>query len=74
MARPTEADGTGISGLKMTIRNLDRLMAPRSIVLVGASEQPGSVGEVVTRNILKAGFDGEIWLVNPRRGSALGVP
>ncbi|MGZ6018531.1 MAG: acetate--CoA ligase family protein, partial [Phenylobacterium sp.] len=49
----------------MTTDNLDAIFAPRRIVLVGASHRPGSVGEVVTRNLLAAGFDGGIDLVNP---------
>jgi hypothetical protein len=28
----------------MTIRNLDRLLAPRSVALIGASDHPGTVG------------------------------
>ena len=34
----------------MTIRNLERLLAPRSIVLTGASDRPNSVGTVLTKN------------------------
>ncbi|MDZ4843619.1 MAG: bifunctional acetate--CoA ligase family protein/GNAT family N-acetyltransferase [Hyphomicrobium aestuarii] len=49
----------------MTIRNLDALLSPRSIVLLGASDRPGGVGAVVTRNLISGGFKGDIWLVNP---------
>lgn len=56
----------------MTIRNLDRLLAPRSIVMVGASERAGSVGAIVTRNLLEGGFGGEIWLMNPGRDAIAG--
>lgn len=58
----------------MSIRNLDKAFAPRSVVLIGASERSGSVGEVMTRNLLEGGFSGAIWLVNPKysriRGAA----
>ncbi len=49
----------------MTIRNLDALLSPASVALVGASNHPGSVGHVVLENLLAAGFDGPIYAVNP---------
>lgn len=58
----------------MTVRNLDRLLSPRSVVLVGASSRAGSVGHIVARNMLEAGFNGTISLVNPKGGSLLGQP
>ena len=42
----------------MSTRNLDRLMSPRSVVMIGATERPGSVGAAVTRNVLAGGFQG----------------
>jgi acetyltransferase len=50
----------------MSIRNLDRMFAPRSVALIGASDRPLSVGAVVARNLLRSGFDGPIMPVNPR--------
>ncbi len=58
----------------MSIRNLDRLMAPKSVVLIGASERAGSVGAAVTKNMLADGFKGEIHLVNRKGGSIAGRP
>jgi acetyltransferase len=49
----------------MTTRNLDALFAPRAIALIGASNAPGSVGQVLARNLLSAGFAGPILPVNP---------
>ena len=49
----------------MTIRNLDALFEPKSIALIGASNQPRSVGAVLARNLFEAGFDGPILTVNP---------
>jgi acetyltransferase len=48
----------------MTTRNLDALFAPRSVALVGASARPGSVGEVLVRNLLEGGFKGHVHLVD----------
>lgn len=44
----------------MTTRNLDALFQPTSITLVGASNAPGSVGQVLSRNLLESGFAGPV--------------
>ena len=53
----------------MTTRNLEALFAPRSVALVGASNQPGSVGAVLARNLMESGFAGPILAVNPHERS-----
>jgi acetyltransferase len=58
----------------MSTRNLDKMMAPRSVVAIGASARPGSVGAAVTRNLLAGGFQGEIHLVNVKGGTIDGRP
>ena len=58
----------------MSIRNLDKMMAPRSVVAIGASARPGSVGAALTRNLLAGGFRGDIHLVNIKGGDIEGRP
>ena len=61
----------------MSVRDLGCLLNPRSVALVGASKRPGSVGEVLARNLFGGGFDGPIMPVNPRYaaiGGALAWP
>ena len=50
----------------MSIRNLQFLLRPRSVAVIGASDRPGSVGATVIRNALAGGFAGPIWPVNLR--------
>lgn len=50
----------------MTIRNLEHTVHPKSVVVIGASVREGSVGRVVMSNIIDAGFEGEVWPVNPK--------
>jgi acetate---CoA ligase (ADP-forming) len=50
------------------------LLEPRSIAVVGANDRPGSYGDIVLRNLARAGFDGEVWGVNPRRTEVHGRP
>lgn len=51
---------------------LDRLFAPRSIALFGASARPDSVGGRVFENLLAGGFEGPIYPVNPKRKEIAG--
>ncbi|MGE0859798.1 MAG: GNAT family N-acetyltransferase [Gammaproteobacteria bacterium] len=53
----------------MTIRNLDALFKPASVAIVGATERPGAIGQLITQNVLAAGFAGPVWLVNPHRAT-----
>ena len=57
----------------MSIRNLDKMMIPRSVVAIGASARPGSVGAAVTRNLLTGGFQGDIHLVTSRAARSRAV-
>ena len=57
----------------MSLRALDKLFAPRSVAVIGASADEGSVGHVVLRNLLAGGFSGPVLPVNPRRKAVAGV-
>ncbi|PZQ59650.1 MAG: CoA-binding protein [Sphingomonas taxi] len=46
---------------------LDRLLRPRSIAIVGASEKPGALGTSLLGNLERFGYDGAIHLINPNR-------
>ncbi|MFZ9629389.1 MAG: CoA-binding protein [Ilumatobacteraceae bacterium] len=53
----------------MPQHSLSRLLAPRSIAVVG-----GAPAERVVAQCLKLGFEGPIWPVHPRRADLAGVP
>ena len=53
----------------MTVRNLQHLLMPRSVALVGASGREGSIGRIVAGNLIKCGFGGPLYLVNPKGGT-----
>jgi len=55
------------------IRNLEALLHPRSIAVVGASNREHSVGGVLFRNLLRGGYDGIISPINPKYESVQGV-
>lgn len=49
----------------MSVRNLEYLLKPSSVALIGASPKPSSVGAVIFQNLFTAGFKGNIFSVNP---------
>ncbi len=53
---------------------LSHLLAPRSIVLAGASEREHSLGRVVFENLRAAGFQGTTYPLNPKYATVFGVP
>jgi acyl-CoA synthetase (NDP forming)/RimJ/RimL family protein N-acetyltransferase len=55
-------------------RSVAALVAPRSVVLVGASRRPGTVGHRLLRDLLEAGFAGPLHVVHPEADEVLGVP
>jgi acetyltransferase len=57
----------------MSTYRLDKLFAPRSVAVVGASPRLGSTGRAVLANLRQAGFPGTIHLVNPRYDVIEGV-
>ncbi len=54
-------------------KDLQHILNPTSIAVVGATNRPGSVGLAVFANLLRAGFGGVVFPVNPKARSIQGV-
>lgn len=52
--------------------SLDSIFSPGSVAVVGASEQPGSVGGAVFSNLKAAGFAGRLFAVNHKHRLVFG--
>ena len=59
--------------LRADSRSIGRLLNPRSVAVVGASTDPGKLGHLVLTNLLRAGFTGPIFPVNPQARSVAGI-
>ncbi len=57
-----------------TRRSIERLLRPRSIAVIGASRQPGTVGHELLRNLVAGGFTGPVYPVNPEATSVASLP
>jgi acyl-CoA synthetase (NDP forming) len=50
-----------------------RFFTPRSIALIGVSADENAFGTLYLKSLLKFGFKGKLYPVNPRRGSIFGL-
>jgi len=57
----------------MSTYRLDKLFAPRSVTVVGASPRETSPGRAVLRNLRSARFEGSIGLVNSHYDAIEGI-
>lgn len=69
MSRSVAAPETGDTA----VRDLEPMLAPRAIAVVGASRRPGSVGYALTRNLVYGGYTGVVYPVNPKAKSVLSL-
>ncbi len=54
--------------------NLHSLFYPKSVAVVGASENPAKIGHEILKNIIECGFPGKIYPINPKSSEILGLP
>lgn len=52
---------------------LNKLLKPKSIAVIGASGTPGKIGYTVLDNLLKDGYKGKIYPINPQAEDILGL-
>ena len=56
----------------MVTINLDKIFAPRSIAVIGASNKEGTVGCVLIKNLTELGYAGKVYPVNIQENEILG--
>jgi acetyltransferase len=56
-----------------TNRPLSPIFSPQSVAVIGATETLNSVGRTILENLIKGGFPGKIYPVNPKRPTVLGL-
>jgi acyl-CoA synthetase (NDP forming) len=58
----------------MTENKMEYLLRPRSVVIVGASQKRGSIGNNTVRNFVELDYKGNVYCVNPRYEELEGFP
>ena len=51
---------------------LEGILAPKRVAVFGASDEPGTLGQVLYANLLAQSFDGELYAINPQRETVRG--
>jgi len=59
--------------VEMDVSSIERLLAPTSVAIVGASDDPTRVGGRPIQRMLAAGYPGPIYPVNPTRSEVQGL-
>ncbi|SHK87864.1 acetate--CoA ligase alpha subunit [Desulforamulus aeronauticus] len=54
--------------------DLTPLFHPNSVAIVGASNKPDKIGNVIVRNVIDCGFSGKIYPINPKEPKIAGLP
>ena len=57
-----------------TVQSIHKIFNARSVALVGASADPTKFGYMTLNSMLRAGFEGRIYPVNPKGGILAGLP
>ena len=56
----------------MVTLNLDKIFNPKSIAVIGASDEEGSVGYILMKNLTELGYQGKVYPVNIHKTEILG--
>ncbi|MFC1830030.1 acetate--CoA ligase family protein, partial [Thermodesulfobacteriota bacterium] len=56
------------------ISQLDAILKPKSVAVIGASTSPDKLGNEIMRNILDGGFKGSVYPINPKADAILDIP
>jgi acetyltransferase len=64
---------TSTSSALETAHPLDAFFTPNNVAVIGATENPGSVGRTTLWNLISTPFGGAVFPVNPKRSSVLGI-
>src|ERR1041385_7558806 len=48
------------------VRQMNRIMKPKSVAVIGASAETGKIGNSVMKNLINGGYKGEIYPIHPK--------
>ncbi len=61
--RPAEAD---------VLKSMTRIMNPKSLAVIGASDETGKIGNSVMKNLINGGYQGQIYPIHPKAEEIMG--
>src|SRR5438445_8786256 len=54
------------------VRDMNRIMKPDAVAVIGASSEDGKIGNSVMKNLINGGYKGEIYPINPSAAEIMG--
>ena len=54
------------------LTSMNRIMKPKAIAVIGASNEDGKIGNSVMKNLINGGYEGDIYPINPKSDEVLG--
>jgi acetyl coenzyme A synthetase (ADP forming)-like protein len=54
------------------VRQMNRIMKPDAVAVIGASSEEGKIGNSVMKNLINGGYKGAIYPINPGGGEIMG--
>ncbi|MDF3887564.1 MULTISPECIES: acetate--CoA ligase family protein [Cupriavidus] len=55
------------------VRQMNRIMRPDSVAVIGASNEDGKIGNSVMKNLINGGYQGKIYPIHPKAGEIMGM-
>src|SRR4051812_5285591 len=58
---------------KDVVTSMNRIMKPKAVAVIGASDQAGKIGNSVMKNLINGGYKGKIYPITPKGGEVMGL-
>ncbi|MDB5898751.1 MAG: hypothetical protein JWP41_2353 [Ramlibacter sp.] len=58
---------------KDVVASMNRIMKPKAVAVVGASNEAGKIGNSVMKNLINGGYQGKIYPINPKDAEVMGI-
>jgi acetyl coenzyme A synthetase (ADP forming)-like protein len=58
---------------KDVVTSMNRIMRPKAVAVIGASNETGKIGNSVMKNLINGGYQGKIYPINPKDPEVLGM-
>ena len=55
------------------VRQMNKVMKPDSVAVIGASDETGKIGNSVMKNLINGGYKGKIYPINPSADKIMGL-
>jgi acetyl coenzyme A synthetase (ADP forming)-like protein len=56
------------------VRQMNKVMKPDAVAVIGASDEAGKIGNSVMKNLINGGYKGKIYPINPSADKIMGLP